>query len=546
MSGLKLKLNTKPSSIPPPPSVPQTPQTPLATPGGSKIKLKFSANTKSARSSPAPPLLPAAPLPPPPPPVEIPKKTKAGRQSKPSAKILEQRKRKEPDTDEEDEIVVNVPNPPPKKLKLNVNGIRPGGGPASATPKTPAGGVILKAKVKGKPPKRIPGEGYDSEASDREIDPHIEEQFILRMEPGEDCDYLRQSIMDKKIGIPKAMGGADVYMKFFEGNGRRAAIHIRGRIYAATLVDLPCIIEGMKSWDKRGWWKSADICQMLLVYALVRSDDEAKTIALPDIIDQTTHQYPHGLTAPMHHARKRVFRKRMSKNAIEAAEAAVNRLLQADETALETRFDHYDPEQRESQAYSDQEEYSDDEEDAEGEDDVDQGYFNGAHGQGQVQEDQTPQAEEDDEPDEDFEAEFMAAFEDEPAPDASSTPMSSNNLPDSSNTLAAETPILHGEGDASGQEVDDGGLLEDSGDESAEDEDDDDEGDVDAKKQRQEQLDVAREDILELESQLAQQQAQLAAQRNPILKRRVEENIRKIKQELQLKKGAIEEDEGDA
>jgi TATA-binding protein-associated factor Taf7 len=30
-------------------------------------------------------------------------------------------------------------------------------------------------------------------------------------------------------------------------------------------VDLPCIVEGMKSWDRRGWYKSADICQMLLV-----------------------------------------------------------------------------------------------------------------------------------------------------------------------------------------------------------------------------------------------------------------------------------------
>lgn len=541
MSGLKLKLNTKPSSIAPPPSsVPQTPQTPLATPGGSKIKLKFAPTIKSARSSPAPTLLPAAPPPPPAPPIEVPKKTKAGRQSKPSAKLLEQRKRKEPETDDEDEIVVNVPNPPPKKLKLNVGGIRPSGGPASATPKTPASGVILKAKVKGKPPKRIPGEGYDSEASDREIDPHIEEQFILRMEPGEDCDYLRQAIIDRKIGIPKAMGGADVYMKFFEGNGRRAAIHIRGRIYAATLVDLPCIIEGMKSWDKRGWWKSADICQMLLVFALVRSDDEAKTIALPDVVDPTTYQYPHGLTAPMHHARKRVFRKRMSKNAIEAAEAAVERLLQADNLAKKTRFETFDPDQRDSQAYSDDEQYSEDE-DAEGEED-DQGYFNGHHGQ--VEEEQDAQA--DDEPDEDFEAEFMAAFDEgEPAQDASATPMSSNNLPESSGTAAAETPAAAPDGDAEGEEVGEG-LFEDSGDESAEVEDDDDEGDADEKKQRQEQLDVAREDILELESQLAQQQAQLAAQRNPILKRRVEENIRKIKQELQLKKGAIEEDEGDA
>jgi transcription initiation factor TFIID subunit 7 len=31
----------------------------------------------------------------------------------------------------------------------------------------------------------------------------------------------------------------------------------------------------MKSWDRRGWYKSADICQMLLVLGRVNSDQEA-------------------------------------------------------------------------------------------------------------------------------------------------------------------------------------------------------------------------------------------------------------------------------
>jgi transcription initiation factor TFIID subunit 7 len=122
----------------------------------------------------------------------------------------------------------------------------------------------LRLKSKGEPPVRPKGVGYDSEASDTEVDPALEEQFILRMQPGEDCDYLRQAVEEKRFG-PRSQGGADVSFKSLTRDGRRAAVTIRGRIYAASLVDLPCIVEGLKSWDKRGWYKAADICQMLLV-----------------------------------------------------------------------------------------------------------------------------------------------------------------------------------------------------------------------------------------------------------------------------------------
>jgi transcription initiation factor TFIID subunit 7 len=109
-------------------------------------------------------------------------------------------------------------------------------------------------------------------------------------------------------------------MKFFHEEGRRVTIIIRGRPYAATLVDLPYVIEGIKSWDRRGWWKSVDICQMLWVFAPIKKEEEAKTILLPKIIDPDTFQCPHGLTPPMHYARKRRFRKRISRTAIEAVE----------------------------------------------------------------------------------------------------------------------------------------------------------------------------------------------------------------------------------
>jgi len=75
------------------------------------------------------------------------------------------------------------------------------------------------------------------------------------MVPGEDCDFLRQAIENKEMGRE-----TDVWMKFKDD--RRAVVSVRGRLYAAALVDLPCIIESSKTVDKKNIYKTADICQV--------------------------------------------------------------------------------------------------------------------------------------------------------------------------------------------------------------------------------------------------------------------------------------------
>ncbi|KAK5058966.1 hypothetical protein LTR84_011230 [Exophiala bonariae] len=242
---------------------------------------------------------------------------------------------------------------------------------------TPA--PLLKLKSKGKIPKRPPGMGYDSELEDREQDPVILEGFILRMQPGPDCDYLRKQIEEGKIGISRFKGGPEVTLRMLDTLGRRGIMVIKANKYATTLVDLPCIIEGMKSWDKKGWMKSTDICQMLLVLGRCASDDEARNYPLPPDVDPQTYQYAHGLTAPMKWVRKRRFArtKRAKVDDIEAVERRVAALLEADKAAVATRFQLHDSDPRlieqPSEYFSDE---GDDEgaEDAEGEDD-DGGYF---------------------------------------------------------------------------------------------------------------------------------------------------------------------------
>ncbi|KAL4786254.1 TAFII55 protein conserved region-domain-containing protein [Aspergillus varians] len=205
----------------------------------------------------------------------------------------------------------------PKRLKLN--------------PSKKPGVQSIRIKNKGLVPTRPTGVGYDSEASDTEIDPAIEEQFILRMLPGEDCEYLRRAIDERRFDR------SEFCFKPLTREGRRSVLKIRDKQYAAVLVDLPCIIEGMKSWDRRGWYKSADICQMLLILGPVAAEADALNYPIPDEIqrpDDMTLQYPHGLTPPLRWVRKRRFRDRISTRTIEQVEKAVEDLIALDDAAI--------------------------------------------------------------------------------------------------------------------------------------------------------------------------------------------------------------------
>jgi len=450
---------------------------------------------------------------------------------------VESRKRIKEETDTEgehdDDSAMNVYSKPPalKKLKINVKDGKPRNMPFTATPtggsKTPLS--ALKIKHKPKTILRPAGSGYDSEAEDQEKDPQIEEGWILRMMPGEDCDYLQWAIREKKFG-PKHLGGADIHMRFYDSAGRRCAITIRGRSYAATMVDLPCIIEGMKSWDRRGFFKSNDICQMMLVFAQIDKEEDAKTIELPKNIDPNTFQYPHGLTAPMYNARKRRFRKRVAQHTLEAVEEAVEALLKRDKEALGgSTFEVVEAgaSRRATSTFTEGDgesgqEYGNGEEDAEGEDD-NGGYFGvDHHGVGEVQ----PPA--DDELSMDLERQLEEEMEQD---SVAATPMSTNAVTSMDGSDAPQVKV-----------------EEDSGDESveAEDDEDDDGGEEEIdeeEKARQAQIQGTREDIAEVEKQIASIQASLAVQSNPILKKRLGDNIKKLNEELQLKKALLGEDD---
>lgn len=394
---------------------------------------------------------------------------------------------------------------------------------------------LKQLNVKRPPPPRIPGVGYDSEDSDAEEDPAIQQAFILRMQPGEDCDYLREAIANGKIGVPPSEGPAEVSMRFLDKDFRRATVTVRGRMYAATLVDLPCIVETMKSWEKKSWWKVADLNQMLLVLGRCSSDEEAKNYPLPREVDQSNMQYAHGLTPPMHWVRKRRFRKRLSYKTIANVEEEVERLLKDDEAceqgggkvSMEV-LDRAELERSQEPDYD---------EDADGEvmDTTENGFDDYVQDEGDV----------------DLEGELQNMFDADNAVLPAARDMMTTGSPaqmtdrvptfpnQSSTPAAAETPLADYEvstpAQPSATEGEDSSGDEDDADGS----DDDDEGspdDADAKAEeaeRKQQL----EEVNDLEREVENQRRKVEAQKNMLLRDRAMAQLRILEEDLRVKRG---------
>lgn len=521
---LKLKLSTNTFNVQPPPSsAAQTPnpQSAVRTPS---IKLNFGKKPSISLAS-----------------TPIIEKDVSG--SAPASG--KKRKRTKTGDGSEDEL---AKPPPQRRLTLKT-----GAAPAK-TPVTP--GPVFRLKTKGKIPKRPLGVGYDSELEDREIDPVVLEGLVLRMQPGPDCDYIQSAIRDGTLGTIRAQGGADVRIRSLDTNGRRGVIYVNGHQYATTVVDLPCTIEGMKSWDKKGWIKSIDICQMMLVLGPCTSDEEAKNYPLPNDVDPKTFAYAHGLTAPMKWVRKRRFARtrRARVDDIESIERKVNALLEADTKALSSNFKVFDHDPRiEQDQYSEVEDDYEDE-DAEGEED--DSYFPRQNGHLV----ETPGAMEvdvhvDQDQIDDIEAMFMDDDDDIAVPaanghlvvknvnpglhppnarDSSVAVTSASNSPSASAVVtAAPTPAGEAQPDSSDDEGDDD---EDASDRS------------DTEKDADDNLQQVKDRIVDMENKIREQTELLRKTPNAILKKKLARKIGELRDDVRMMKvqnGLAAEEDGE-
>lgn len=425
-----------------------------------------------------------------------------------------------------------VASGPTRKLSIKPPAAHGGEGsrpPKISLTKKPSLPKFVDLRARGKAPPRPKGVGYDSEDSDTEKDPAVQQAVVLRMEPGEDADYLREAIQNNQIGPHPLQGDAEVSIKFIEKNYRRAVIKIKGRMYGAVLVDLPCIVESMKSFDKKGWWKVADMNQMLLVLGRCQNEEEARTLALPKEVNKDTMQYAHGLTPPMHWVRKRRFRKRLNYTQVQNVEDEVLKLLEADrawEQSGGTVTSDHTVQPQQSIETNDYEEY----EDGEGEGDM----FGSEE-----------DYEEDDLPAEDLEAQMQAMFDQDDAPTSDLVAESPAPLADQAASMSAvENTMDDYEATPVGTPADAGTTTQDDeDDESEEDESDEDADSPDVvdedalakAAERAQQL----EEVADLEREVVRARQKAKAMTNQLLRAREMSKLAALEEDLRVKKGVF-------
>ncbi|KAH0631014.1 hypothetical protein JD844_004476 [Phrynosoma platyrhinos] len=159
--------------------------------------------------------------------------------------------------------------------------------------------------------------------------PHeLESQFILRLPP-EYASTVRRAVQSGSVNLKD-----------------RVTIEL----HAAKLVDLPCIIESLKTIDKKTFYKTADICQMLVctvdgeLYPPVEEpvvSTDPKANKKKDKDREKKFIWNHGITLPLKNVRKRRFRKTAKKKYIESpdVEKEVKRLLSTDAEAVSVRWE---------------------------------------------------------------------------------------------------------------------------------------------------------------------------------------------------------------
>ncbi|KAM9576890.1 transcription initiation factor TFIID subunit 7-like [Trichechus inunguis] len=186
----------------------------------------------------------------------------------------------------------------------------------------------------------------------------VENQFILRLPP-EYASTVRKIVRSGSITMKDKLK-IDLYP-----DGRRAVVQVEDVSLTAKLVDLPCVIGSLKTLDKKTFYKTADISQMLVCTAdgdgdLHSSPEESVTptdvkgIEKNDGKKQKKYTWKHGITPPLKNVRKRRFRKTTKKQSdikqmeeisfteyIESpdVEKEVKRLLCSDAEAVSARWE---------------------------------------------------------------------------------------------------------------------------------------------------------------------------------------------------------------
>ncbi|XP_011872876.1 PREDICTED: transcription initiation factor TFIID subunit 7 [Vollenhovia emeryi] len=166
----------------------------------------------------------------------------------------------------------------------------------------------------------------------------LESQFIMRL-PLEPAKVLREAL---RSSLPLK----DRLTIKLENDLRYGEVRIDHWLLHAKVVDLPTIVESLKTIDNKSFYKTADMCQMLICKEEddhTATDEESPVKQKkkdPNKVDKK-FLWPHGITPPTKNVRRRRFRKTLKKKYVEAPEIEkeVKRLLRVDNDAVNVKWE---------------------------------------------------------------------------------------------------------------------------------------------------------------------------------------------------------------
>jgi TATA-binding protein-associated factor Taf7 len=135
-----------------------------------------------------------------------------------------------------------------------------------------------------------------------------------------------------------------------EPDMRHGTVRFDGWVLPSKVVDLPTIIESHKTLDGKNFYKTADICQIMVC----KEDSEESNVNNKsedneDLNNQKKSKdgkdkkflYPHGITPPLKNVRKKRFRKTLKKKYVDfpEIEKEVKRLFRTDNEAIHVRYE---------------------------------------------------------------------------------------------------------------------------------------------------------------------------------------------------------------
>lgn len=166
----------------------------------------------------------------------------------------------------------------------------------------------------------------------------LESQFVMRL-PEEPAKALRD-VLKSGENIKNRL---TIQM---DNDMRHGEVRFDHWLLHSKIVDLPTIVESLKTIDRKSVYKSADICQMMICKDELdptSTEEESPTKNKkkdPFKVDKK-FLWPHGVTPPTKNVRKRRFRKTLKKKSAEAPEIEkeVKRLLRADNEAINVTWE---------------------------------------------------------------------------------------------------------------------------------------------------------------------------------------------------------------